>query len=898
MHLIVINILLLFSTLFRPAFQELPDKGVPYLKNFTPSEYGHKGKIWDIDTAPNGMVYMASSEGLLEYDGQYWKSFEGSKGITRSVFVLNDSLIFSGSDLDFGIWKRNVYQEFEFTSLYPFREDLNRISEEFWDVHAIGDNIFFVSSSNIYVYRDENLTKIPAPNNIQHSFVSNNSLYFVDDINGLYDLQDLSPRHLSDFNANSISEIIGLYESRNGLILVSKNSGLFEYQLGEIKPLDTKLSRILKKANVFSFERIDKAHLAFGTILKGLYISDEKGNIRHHINKNKGLQNNTLLSLHYSSRGKLWMGMDYGISYLDLNHEFTFFHDFHGQFGTGYTAVQKDEQFYLGTNQGLYIMEWDKLNDSREDFDNFRLIAGSEGQVWSLKIIENKVWVGHDRGLFVLENGKLNKVGEQEGIWTIQPFKNYLLAGTYNGISIFQKRNGQWEFWKKMDLIIGSCNQIIVDGENKIWINIPTYGVIKATLTDDLVPAERDIYLSEEFEESNHSLLKNEEGIQVITLNNKYLYNGSEQAFNEAVPYEHISGLKELLHDKVLPRNLTPSYDFYPIYNGFALRNIDTVNKEITDNYELVFRGFEAFNNNERVRISSGANILYKFNNVALEAIVPNEEGVKYQYKMGESEQWVSLSEGNAIKMIGLAHGNHKLRVRAIIADREVAEKSIEFSINNPWFLSWYAYTVYLLLLGAVIWVIYYWQELSLKRQKISLLKHQRTSLQKQEENFKHKIKRTERAKLRAEIEQVKEKLKTKTIELATKAKENDEKKKILENLDRKLEQIEENPKSLKRRLSAIRQVIDTHLKSDDFTFEIQIDELHQDFYEKLRQKFPELTRYDLRLCAYIKNGFDSKEIAELLNIKPSSVYISRSRVRKKLNIETDEDLHGYLNSL
>lgn len=53
-----------------------------------------------------------------------------------------------------------------------------------------------------------------------------------------------------------------------------------------------------------------------------------------------------------------------------------------------------------------------------------------------------------------------------------------------------------------------------------------------------------------------------------------------------------------------------------------------------------------------------------------------------------------------------------------------------------------------------------------------------------------------------------------------------------------------------------------------------------------------------MRLCAYIKIGFDSKEIADLLNIKPSSVYISRSRLRKKLNIETDEDLHSYLNSI
>ncbi|MDZ7806646.1 MAG: LuxR C-terminal-related transcriptional regulator [Gracilimonas sp.] len=898
MHLIVTYILLLLNILLPPAFQELPDKGVPFLKNFAPSEYDHKGKIWDIDTAPNGMVYMASNGGLLEYDGRQWRSYNGSKGITRSVFVVNDSLVYSGSDLDFGVWKRNKYLEFEYTSLYPFGEDLNQISEEFWDVHGIGDNVFFVSASNIYVYRGKNLTKIAAPNEIQNSFEVNGRLYFVDEINGLYELQDLSPKQLTDFNNDPVPEIIGLYEDQDSFILVSQNAGLFEYRAGEVRPLNTELSRILREANVFSFEKIGDTNLAFGTILQGLYISDGEGNITHHVNRNKGLQNNTVLSAHYSPRGKLWMGMDYGISFLDLMHEFTFFYDYHGDFGTGYTAVLRDDQFYLGTNQGLYTAAWENLNDSQADFNKFRLIPGSEGQVWSLDIIEDKVWVGHDRGLFTLENGGLNRVGDQRGIWTIQPYKDYLLAGTYNGISIYRKINGQWVFWKKMDLIIGSCNQIIVDGENTLWINIPTFGVIKATLGDELEPIEREIFLSEEFEGPNHSLSKNEEGIQVNTANFKHIFDPSENSFKEAVKYETSSGLEDQLRDNALPRALTSDYDFYPIYNGFALRDRSISNEDVVESYQLAFRNFEAFNNNERIRAYPGANISYKFNNVRVEALVPNGNNVRYQYRTENSEEWIDQTGESSIDLIGLSHGNHSVTVRAIIGDTVVAERSASFSISTPWFLSWYAYILYLMLVVVMVSMVYYWQDISLKKQKKYLLTDQRSSLQQQEEKYRQQLKRAEKARLKAEIEQVKEQLKAKTIELATKAKENDEKNKILSSLNQKLENIEENPESLKRRLSEMKRIIDTHSNSDDNTFEIQIDQLHQKFYETLRQDFTDLTRYDLRLCAYIKIGFDSKEIADLLNIKPSSVYISRSRLRKKLNIETDEDLHGYLNSI
>jgi hypothetical protein len=43
--------------------QPVPEKGVPVLQNFTPSQYQHKGKIWDIGSAPNGIVYMAADKG-------------------------------------------------------------------------------------------------------------------------------------------------------------------------------------------------------------------------------------------------------------------------------------------------------------------------------------------------------------------------------------------------------------------------------------------------------------------------------------------------------------------------------------------------------------------------------------------------------------------------------------------------------------------------------------------------------------------------------------------------------------------------------------------------------------------------------------------------------------------
>lgn len=898
MNLIATYLLIIFGSVFAFQSQQLPDKGVPFLKNFTPAEYDHKGKIWSIDTAPNGIAYMASNNGIIEYDGKTWKNYPGSDGITRSVLVVNDSLIYTGSDLDFGIWIRNEYREFEYTSLYPFREDLTGVTEEFWDIHHIGDNVYFVSSSNIYVYSEDNLTKIPAPNDIQNSFTVNKTLYFIDEEEGLFEFEDLSPQQVSGFSQHNIPEIIGAYEDEGRLIMVSQNSGLYQYNDGAFSSINTELSQILNEANVFSFERINDTHLAFGTILDGLYISDNNGNILHHINKNKGLQNNTVLSMHHSSYGHFWLGMDYGVSFLDLSNEHTFFFDYTGDFGTGHSAILKDEAFYLGTNQGLYKTEWSELNNYKSEFDNFEIIEGSEGQVWSLSTVEDQIWVGHDRGLFILREDQLDRLSSLRGVWTVQPYKDYLLVGTYNGISIFRKEGGEWTYWKQMELIVGSCNQILIEDDETIWVNIPNYGVIKASLDDELYPVEREIYLSEEFE-GRDQYLSNEEGdIRVLTDFFKFEYIAAEKAFSRQDRDRLNSKIEDLVLGATQSVSLNSEFEFYPIYNGFALKNL-SLEKSITDSvYHLVFRSIEAYNNDEIMQTYEGVELPYTLNNFRLESIVPNQEDVQYQFKSNESGAWSDWSGSGIIELIDLGYGDHDLSVRAKVEGVITPVENIQFSVKPPWYRTWYAYTAYIFMVYILIWVVYFMQGAKLKKQKKTLLKDQRKSLHKQEERYRQKIKDAEEAKLKAEFENVKEQLRSKTIELATKARENDDKNRILESLNEKLKRIEENPENIERRITELQQIVDSHINSDDNTFEIQIDELHKDFYATLRNEFSDLTRYDLRLCAYIKLGFDSKEISELLNIKPSSVYISRSRLRKKLNIESEEDLHGYLGSL
>ena len=90
---------------------------------------------------------------------------------------------------------------------------------------------------------------------------------------------------------------------------------------------------------------------------------------------------------------------------------------------------------------------------------------------------------------------------------------------------------------------------------------------------------------------------------------------------------------------------------------------------------------------------------------------------------------------------------------------------------------------------------------------------------------------------------------------------------------------------------------IKNHIWIDESTkkFYSQIDTLSSAFYERLKNSFANLTKTDVRLCSLIKLNMDSKQIAILQNISPSSVKMSRYRLRKKLNLTPDQDIYAFL---
>lgn len=87
-------------------------------------------------------------------------------------------------------------------------------------------------------------------------------------------------------------------------------------------------------------------------------------------------------------------------------------------------------------------------------------------------------------------------------------------------------------------------------------------------------------------------------------------------------------------------------------------------------------------------------------------------------------------------------------------------------------------------------------------------------------------------------------------------------------------------------------------INEDIDEFYSDVENLNDDFFFRLREKFPKLTDNDMKLAAQLRMNLSSKEISSLNNISVKSVEISRYRLRKKLNLEANDILTDYLKSV
>jgi tetratricopeptide (TPR) repeat protein len=123
------------------------------------------------------------------------------------------------------------------------------------------------------------------------------------------------------------------------------------------------------------------------------------------------------------------------------------------------------------------------------------------------------------------------------------------------------------------------------------------------------------------------------------------------------------------------------------------------------------------------------------------------------------------------------------------------------------------------------------------------------------------------------------------------------QKSELMEEIKRNLQEIRPDEKEVSKKITGLNKLIESSYQVDREweDFKIKFENIHTDFFKNLKAHCPELTNGDLKLCALLKLNMNMKEAARILGISPESVKTARYRLRKKFELQQDDNLVDFI---
>ncbi|MGG9962204.1 two-component regulator propeller domain-containing protein [Ferruginibacter sp. SUN106] len=108
-------------------------------------------------------------------------------------------------------------------------------------------------------------------------------------------------------------------------------------------------------------------------------------------------------------------------------------------------------------------------------------------------------------------------------------------------------------------------------------------------------------------------------------------------------------------------------------------------------------------------------NLSYNQNSFSLDFVAVNynsSEAIKYLYQLENfGNAWNNLGTDHKASFFNVPPGHYKLRVRAMNSEGTITEKTLSIIISPPWWKTWWAYSVYALLIIIAGWQVYLYQK-------------------------------------------------------------------------------------------------------------------------------------------------------------------------------------------
>ncbi|WP_133532926.1 helix-turn-helix and ligand-binding sensor domain-containing protein [Flavobacterium dankookense] len=891
---------------------------LPFVENFTKSNYNGDNQVWSVAQGSDNAFYFANNHYLLRYNGVRWEKYSlPNKTIIRSVFSDGDK-IYSGSYNEFGYWIRKN-GTLHYTSLTKGKNFFRGLSinEEIWKIFKHDNKIYFQSFNDLYVLENTTIRKIRIPFQVSYCFLVEDKIYAASVKDGVFLFENNKFTKIEKWNLLENNIIHAIDKAKNKMFFFTQKNGVYYEENNTLKPWLHPINELLKKETIITAKAISNNRLVIGTAFQGVYVVNLNDNSYNNISRKNALKNNSILSIGTDKENDLWLGLDNGISHIEINSSYKIFSDNTGILGSVYTMAPLNNGLLLGSNHGVFKYQNKELT----------LLPNSQGQVWDILKVKDKYLIGHNDGTYIYENNDLKKVNSISGGWKFlkSNFHDAYFLANYSGIVIYENPN-DFQNFKRFSNLTKPIKNIIQNKENELWA-VDNYRSLYRLLFDEDFKVKK----VENITQKNKIL--NDYGVKMVSFNNEVLFYINSKWYNYnaisdklelntyfnnsfaniseliSIDDENFIVLKEkslFLINRVNNKfvwNLIPE----KYYEGKIINQdskVFKVGSQILLNlddgffaFELQKSKFKPNKNSVRVEamvdgvfIERSATIGHN-KSINLDIISEFYGNSKQElfYTLDDTKDFNSLKNSNIV-LNNLSSGSHELVIYYNDGENYVQLSSFNFRVDMPWYISIWMILIYLSIIGGAFYLYYKWnkiryiEKLKLKEEE---LKHQKEIL-KLEMDAQSKLKLQEYEKHILEVQ-----IQAKASEVAGKSLSIAKQSEMIESIQKALE-TENDMSNLK---SSIKKSIKINAinKNEWQSFEKNLLQSNEEFVQRLTKKYPVLTSKDIKLCIYLRMNLSSKEIAPLMNISFRGVELHRYRLRKKIGLTADDSLSKFM---
>ncbi len=372
-----------------------PETGSYIFTVYAPEQYGASPQNWGVVQDKSNLLYFANTDGVLQFDGLTWRLIRlPDNSPAKSIATDETGTVYVGGQGVFGFLRADATGRMEFVSLLGKVPEKDRKFIDVWRILPTPSGIYFSSYARLFRLDKSGAVKVWKPtSNFGRAFHVMGTLYVKTPEQGLL-------RMVSDILVpvvgGSLFTKLGVPDAvdLDGDALVATPASLFRLdKAGAVRPFPTGADTYFAKNLVYTLRVLPGGEIAAGTRNGGLVLLSPSGTVDRIVTKADGLPDDQVTAVFTDRQGGVWVVGNDGIGRYSPGT--TRYDTSLGLEGDVQCMEKAAGSLYVGTSKGLYRMQ-----SATGSAPRFQKVEGIDSRVWALEATGEQLLAATELGLF------------------------------------------------------------------------------------------------------------------------------------------------------------------------------------------------------------------------------------------------------------------------------------------------------------------------------------------------------------------------------------------------------------------------------------------------------------------------------------------------------------------